>query len=88
MVLDMGRTEGDTAEGSSSIVAVVERTSGGSPLALTSGGGRLPAWGESLLQWMDPQDQLSILFSLDDATESIERESLNEGSSAMLEALN
>ena len=37
---------------------------------------------------MDPQDPTSILFSLDDATESIERESLNEGISAMLEALN
>ena len=31
---------------------------------------------------------MSILFSLDDATESIERESLNEGILAMLEALN
>ena len=37
---------------------------------------------------MDPQDPTSMLFSLDDATESIERESLNEGISAMLEALN
>ena len=37
---------------------------------------------------MDPQDPTSILFSLDDATKSIERESLNEGISAMLEALN
>ena len=31
---------------------------------------------------------MSILFTLDDATESIERESLNEGILAMLEALN
>ena len=37
---------------------------------------------------MDPQGPTSILFSLDDATESIERESLNVGISAMLEALN
>jgi len=37
---------------------------------------------------MDPQDPTSILFSLDDATGSIERESLNEGISAMLEVLN
>lgn len=44
--------------------------------------------GESLLQWMDPQDPTSILFSLNCATESIERESLNERISALLEALN
>ena len=37
---------------------------------------------------MDLQDPVSILFLLDDATESIERESLNEGISAMLESLN
>ena len=37
---------------------------------------------------MDPQDLMSILFSLDDATERIEWESLNEGISAMLEVLN
>ena len=57
-------------------------------MALTSGGSHSPVQGEPLLQWMDPQDPTSILFSLDDATESIERESLNEGISAMLEALN
>ena len=61
---DVGRMEVDTAVGSPGIVAVVERTSGGSPLALMSGGSRSPIWGESLLQWMDPQDPLSILFSL------------------------
>jgi len=77
----------DMAGGSPGIVAVVERTSGGSPLALTSGGSRSPTWGESLLQWMDPQDPTSILFSLDDATKSIERESLNKGISAMMEVL-
>ena len=37
---------------------------------------------------MYPQDPTLILFSLDDATESIERESLNEGISAMMEVLN
>ena len=37
---------------------------------------------------MGPHDPMSILFSLDDATESIERESLNEGISAMMEVLN
>ena len=69
-------------------MAVVERTSGGSPLALMSRGSRSPARGESLLQWMDPQDPTSILFSLDDATESIEWESLNEGISTIVEVLN
>ena len=37
---------------------------------------------------MDAQDPTSILFSLDDAIESIERESLNEGISGMMEVLN
>ena len=37
---------------------------------------------------MDPLDPTLILFSLDDATESIERESLNEGISAMMDVLN
>ena len=85
---DVGQTEGDTADGSPGVVAVVERTSGESPLALMSGGSHSPMRGESLLQWMDLQDPTSILFSLDDATESLERESLNEGISAMLEVLN
>ena len=49
MALDMGQTEGDTAEGSLSMVAVVERTSRGLPLALMLGGSRSPTQGESLL---------------------------------------
>ena len=52
------------------------------------GGSHSPVWVELLLQWMDPQDPTSILFSLNDATESIERESLNEGILAMMEVLN
>ena len=40
--------------------------------------------GEPPLQWMDPQDPTLTLFSLDDATESIERGSLDEGISAMM----
>ena len=35
---EVGRIEEDTAGGSTGIVVVVERTSGGSPLALMSGG--------------------------------------------------
>ena len=53
MAPEVGRTDGDMARGSPGIVAVVERTSGGSPLALTSGGSHSPVWGEPLLQWMD-----------------------------------
>ena len=83
-----GRTEGDMANGSPGVMAVVERTSGESPLALMLGGSHSPAQGEPWLHWTDPQDPTSILFSLDDATESIERESLNEGISAMMEVLN
>ena len=83
-----GRTEGDTAEGSLGIVVVVERTSGGSPSALMSGGSRSLARGELPLQWMYPRDPTSTLFSLDEATESIERESLDEGISAMMDVLN
>ena len=37
---------------------------------------------------MDPKDPTSILFSLDDAIESTERESLNEGISVMMDVLN
>ena len=87
---DIRWTEGDTTKGSPGVVAVVERTSGGGglPLALTSGGSCSPTQGESLLHWMDPQDPTSILFLLDDATESIERESLNEGISTKMEVLN
>ena len=74
---EVGRIEEDTTGGSPGIVAVVEKINGGSP-----------AWGELPLQWMAPQDPTLTLFSLDDATESIEQESLNEGISALLEALN
>ena len=67
---------------------VVERTGGEPLLALTSGGNRSPVRGESLLWWANPQDSSSTLFTLDDAAESMERESLDEGIVAMLEALN
>ena len=36
---------------------------------------------------MDPQDPALTLFTLDDAAESMERESLNVGIMSMLEAL-
>ena len=36
---------------------------------------------------MNPQDPMSTLFTLDDATESMERESLHDGIAATLKAL-
>ena len=69
-------------------MAVVEKTSGRSPSALMLGGSRSPVRGELALQWMDPQDPTSTLFSLDEATESIERKSLDGGISAMMDVLN
>ena len=82
-----GRTEEDTARGSSGILAVVERTHRRSPPALLSGGTHSPARGEPSLQWMDARDPTSALFSLDDVAESMERESLDIGFSAVMNAL-
>ena len=45
MALEVGRTEEDTARGYPGVMAVVERTSVGAPLALVSGGSLSPAWG-------------------------------------------
>ena len=88
MAPDVGRTEGDTAEGSPDVVVVAERTGGESSVALTSGGSHSPAWDDPLLRWTNPQDPTSTLFTLDDATESMEQESLDEGIAAVLEAMN
>ena len=60
---------------------------GESSLTLISVGSGSPTWGEPLLQWMNPQDPVSMLFTLDAAAESMERESLNVGIASMLEAL-
>ena len=43
--------------------------------------------GEPPLQWMAPQDPTSTLFSLDNAVESMERESLNIGFLEMMDVL-
>ena len=85
---EAGWTEGDMIGGSSGAMEVVERTSGRSPSALMLGGSHSPMWGELPLQWMDPRDPTSTLFSLNDANESIERGSLDEGISAMMDVLN
>ena len=46
-----------------------------------------PTRGEPLLQWASSEDPPSMLFTLDDAAESMERESLDVGVASMLEAL-
>jgi len=69
-------------EGSAAIGVGVEPS-----LALTSVGSDSPARGEPLLQWASPEDPTSTLFTLDDAIESMERESLDVGIASMLEAL-
>ena len=66
---------------------MAEWTDRESSLALTSRGSHLPVRGEPLLWWMNPQDLTSTLFALDDATESMERESLDEEITAALKAL-
>ena len=68
-------------------MVVAERTGGESSLALTSEGSRSPTWDKPLLRWMNPQDPTSTLFALDDASESMELESLDEGIAAVLKAL-
>ena len=60
---------------------------GDSSLTLTSVGSGSPTRGEPLLQWMDLQDLVLMLFTLDDAVESMERESLDVGIASVLEAL-
>ena len=61
---------------------------GGEPsLALTLVGSDSPAWGETLLRWVSPEDPMSTLFTLDDVVESMERESLDVRITFVLEAL-
>ena len=81
------------AEGSPAIVVLGDGSatlgaSGESSLALTSAGSGSLARGEPLLWWTNPHDLASMLFTLDDTTESMERESLEVGIASMLEALN
>ena len=61
--------------------------SGELSLSLTSVGSGSPTRGEPLLQWTDPQDPASTLFTLDDAIESMEWESLDVGIASVLEYL-
>ena len=84
----VGRTEGVMAEGPPGTAAIVEETGKELSLVLTSEGHHPPVRDEPLLRWVSPRDLSSELFTLDDATEGMERESLNEGITAALEALN
>ena len=87
VALEAAQTEVGLAGGSSSVVVVPHRVRREPPPAPLSRGSRSPAWGEPPLQWMAAQDPTSALFSLDDHSESMEREGLDIGISTMLEAL-
>ena len=87
MVLEAAQTEEGLAGGSSSAAVVPHRVRREPPLAPLSGGSRSPARGEPPLQWMAAQDPTSALFSLDDHSESMEREGLDIRILTMLEAL-
>jgi len=87
VALEAAQTEEGPAGGSSSAAVVPHRVRREPPPAPLSGGNRSPARGEPPLQWMDAQDPTSALFSLDDHSESMEREGLDIGISTMLNAL-
>ena len=84
----VSRMEGVAVEGSSDTTVVAEGTGRELSSALTSGGSHPPTQDDPLLWWVSPQDPSSKLFTLDDAAEGMEREKLNEGFTAVLEALN
>ena len=76
------------AKGPSGTTAVAEETGRELSLVLTSEGHRPPMRDEPLLRWVSLCDPSSELFTLDDATEGMEREKLSKGFTNMLEALN
>ena len=84
----MGPTEGVMAKGPSNTVVVAKETGRELSLVLTSEGHHPPTWDERPLRWVSPWEPSSELFTLDDAAEGMERENLNEGFTAVLEALN
>ena len=63
------------------------RTGGEPSLALTLVGYDSPTRSEPLLLWVSPEDPTLTLFTLNDAAESMEWESLDVGITSMLEAL-
>ena len=82
------RMEGVMAEGPSDTVAVAEETDRELSLVLTSEGHHPPMQDEPPLRWVSLWDPSSKLFTLDDAAKGMARDSLNEGITATLEALN
>ena len=76
------------AKGPSDAMAVAEETSRELSLALPLEGHHPPTQDECSFQWVSPWDLSSELFTLDNAAEGMERENLNEGFTATLEALN
>ena len=85
---EVGRMGEDTAGGSSGILAVVGRTHRPYPPALLLGGSRSPMRSEPTLHWMDARDPSSTRILLDDVAKSVERENLDIGFSAVINALN
>ena len=67
---------------------VAEETNRELSLSLTSGGSCPPMRDEHPLRWGSPQDPSSAIFTLDDGAEGMDRESLGNGITAMLDALN
>ena len=76
------------AKGPSDTTTVAEETGKELSLVLTSEGHHLPMWDEPSFRWVSPWDPSLELFTLDDAAEGMERENLNGGIAAVLEALN
>ena len=87
MMLEAAQAEEGPVGGSSSVAVVSHRVRREAPPAPLSGGSRSPMRGEPPLQWMSAQDPTSALFSLDDHSESMEREGLDIRISTMLDAL-
>ena len=87
MMLEAAQVEEGPVAGSSSMAVVSHRVRREAPPAPLSGRSHSPVRGEPPLQWMAAQDPMSALFSLDDHSESMEREGLDIGISTMLEAL-
>ena len=76
------------AKGPSDTVVVAEEIDRELSLVLTLESHQPPAWDEPPFRWVSLWDPSSELFTLDDAAEGMERENLNEGFTATLEALN
>ena len=84
----VGRTEGVMTQGPSGTMAVAEETGRELCLVPPLEGHHSLMQDEPPFRWVSPWDPSSKLFTLDDATEGMEREKLSEGFMAALEALN